>query len=222
MNNNILEINYFHIELGHTYEEYRKRFGRMYDRGDLWDYKFDDVKFNVVEGQCNVLYWGIVVDNELRIFETTIEQEFEIDYIPLRDYVWYVFRNDRNNTVVETYNERMGKDLPNTTKSVIDIIIQDKEFLKIVYEEEFPYLYKWLSSHSCYEKRNIKFYDDYGDIFITTNAPSYLIEKAIQYRDLVLTYDLPIVSDFDCIREYIQEKGFTFNEIKITDEVYYW
>ena len=222
MNKNILEINYFHIELGHNFEEYKEQFGTLYENGDLWDYSLEDVKFNAVEGQCNVLYWGIVVDDKLRIFETTIQQEFEINYQVLQDYTLFVFLNDRNNTVVEAYNERMGKDLPNTKKSIINVIIQDKEFLKIVYQEEYPYIYKWLAEKDCYETRTIKFFDDYGDLFITTNAPSFLIEEAIKYRDMVLTYDLPICSDFECIRDYIKEKGFNFDEIKVADEKYYW
>lgn len=222
MNKDILEINYFHIELGHTFEEYKERFGALYEDGDLWDYSLEDVKTNAVEGECDVVYWGIVVDNELRVFETTIQEEFEINYQVLQDYTWYTYRLDTQNCVVEVYNERMGKDLPNTKKSVIDVIIQDKEFLKLVYQEEFPYVYKWLSDHNCYETRNIKLFDDYGDLFVTTNAPSFLIEEAIKYRDMVLTYDLPLCSDFECIRDYIKEKGFTFGEIKVSDESYYW
>lgn len=233
MNKDILEINYFHIELGHTLEEYKEQFGTLYENGDLWDYSLEDVKTNAVEGNCNVLYWGIVVsnelnvggysiaNNELRIYETTIQKEFEINYQILEDYIHYVYRLDTQNCVVEVYNDRMGKDLPNTIKSV-ETIIQDKEFLKIVYQEEFPYIYKWLSDHNCYVERNIKLFDDYGDFYITTNAPSFLIEEAIRYRDMVLTYELPIYSDFECIQKYIKEKGFTFEQIKISDESYYW
>ena len=69
MNKNILEINYFHIELGHTLEEYKEQFETLYEEGDLWDYSLEDVKTNAVEGNCNVLYWGIVVDEKLRVFE---------------------------------------------------------------------------------------------------------------------------------------------------------
>jgi hypothetical protein len=221
MNKDILEINYFHIELGHTLEEYKEHFNTLYENGDLWDYSLEDVKFNAVEGNCNVLYWGIVVDNELRVFETTIQQEFEINFPLLQDYIWHTYRFNEQNCVVEVYNERMRKDLPNTKKSVIDIIIQDKEFLKIVYQEEYPYVYKWLSDHNCYETRNIRLVGHYGDLFITTNAPSFLILEAIKYRDMVLTYDLPICSDFECIQNYIKEKGFTFKEIKVSSENYY-
>ena len=221
MSKDILEINYFHIELGHTYEEYRKRFGRMYDRGDLWDYKLDDVKFNVVEGQCNALYWGIVVNDELRVFETTIQEEFEINFPLLQDYIWYTYRLNDQNCIVEVYNERMKKNLPDTKKLIIDIVIQDKDFLKIVYQEEYPYIYKWLAEHNCYETRNIRLVGHYGDLFITTNTPSFLILEAIKYRDMVLTYDLPICSDFECIQDYIKEKGFTFEEIKVSSENYY-
>jgi hypothetical protein len=116
----------------------------------------------------------------------------------------------------------MGKDLPNTKKSVIDIILQDKEFLKIVYQEEYPYVYKWLSDHNCYEERNIKLVDYGGELFVITNAPSFLIEEAIKYRDMVLENDLPICSDFECMQEYINEKGFIFDEINVSDESYYW
>jgi hypothetical protein len=222
MNRDILEINYFHIELGHTWEEYKERFGTLYEEGDLWDYSLEDVKTNAVEGNCNLVYWGIVVDDKLRVYETTIQEEFELNYRVLQDYIWHIYRLDEQNCVVEVYNEQMGKNLPNTRKSVIDIIIQDKEFLKLVYQEEYPYVYKWLAEKDCYETRTIKFFDDYEDLFITTNAPSFLIQEAIKYRDMVLTYDLPICSDFECIRDYIKEKGFNFGEIKVSDESYYW
>ena len=222
MNKNILEINYFHIELGHTFEEYKEQFGTLYENGDLWDYSLEDAKTNAVEGNCNVLYWGIVVDNELRIYETTIQKEFEINYQVLQDYTWYVYKLDTQNCVVEVYNEQTGKDLPNTKKSVIDTILQDKEFLKIVYQEEYPYVYKWLADHNCYEERNIKLVDYNGDLFVITNAPSFLIEEAIKYRDMVLENGLPFCCDFECIQEYINEKGFTFDEINVSDESYYW
>lgn len=233
MNKNILEINYFHIELGHTLEEYKEQFGTLYEEGDLWDYSLEDAKTNAVEGNCNVVYWGIVVskelsvggysttNNELRIYETTIQKEFEINYQLLQDYIHYVNKLDTQNCVVEVYNERMGKDLPNTKKSV-ETIMQDKEFLKIVYQEEYPYIYKWLSDHNCYETRNVKLFDDYEDLFIATNAPSFLIEEAIKYRDMVLENDLPFCCDFETIQEYINEKGFTFDEINVSDESYYW
>lgn len=234
MNKDILEINYFHIELGHTFEEYKEQFGTLYENGDLWDYSLKDAKYNAVEGNCNVLYWGIVVsnelnvgghfiaNNELRIYETTIQKEFEINYQILEDYIHYVYRLDTQNCVVEVYNERMGKDLPNTKKSVINTIIQDKEFLKIVYQEEYPYIYKWLSDHNCYEERNVRLFDIYKNLLVATNAPSFLIKEAIKYRNIALTYNLPICSDFECIQEYINEKGFTFEEIKVSDEIYSW
>ena len=222
MNKNILEINYFHIELGHTFEEYKELYGSLYEEGDLWDYSLEDVKTNAVEGNCNVLYWGIVVDNELRVFETTIQEEFELNYQLLKDYILYIYKFDEQNCVVEVYNERMEKDLPNSIKSVIDTIIQDKEFLKIVYQEEYPYIYKWLSDHNCYEERNIKLVNYNGDLFVITNAPSFLIEEAIKYRDMVLENGLPFCCDFETIQEYINEKGFTFDEIKVSDESYYW
>ena len=221
MNKNILEINYFHIELGHTLEEYKEQFGTLYEEGDLWDYSLEDAKTNVVEGNCNVLYWGILVDEKIRIYETTIQKEFEINYDVLQDYTWYVYLNDRQNTVVEVYNERMGKDLPNTKKSAIDIIIQDKEFLKIVYQEEYPYAYKWLSDHNCYEERHISLDDDYVKNIIKTNAPSFLIKEAIKYRDMLLENDVPICSDFECVQEYIKEKGFSFERVYVKEE-YSW
>lgn len=220
MNKNILEINYFHIELGHTFEEYKEQFGTLYENGDLWDYSLEDVKTNAVEGNCNAVYWGIVVNNELRVFETTIQEEFELNYQVLQDYIWYIYRLDTQNCVVEVYNEQMKKDLPNTIKSVVDVILQDKEFLKIVYQNEYPYVYKWLSDRNCYETRNVRLVGHYGDLFITTNAPSFLIEEAIKYRDMVLENDLPICSDFECIRDYIKEKGFAFEEINVSSENY--
>lgn len=222
MNKNILKIDYFHIELGHTLEEYKKRFGSLYDEGDLWDYSLEDVKTNAFEGDCNTLYWGIVVDEKLRVFETTIQEEFEINYQLLQDYIWYVYLNDRQNTVVEVYNERMGTDLPNTKKSVIDTIIQDKEFLKIVYQEECLYCYEWLSKHNCYEERYISFENKFRKLIVKTNAPSFLIKEAISYKDLMLENNIPNCNSFECVQEYIQEKGFKFEKINVSSESYYW
>lgn len=215
------EINFFHIEYGHTEEEYKERFGALYDEGDLWDYSLDDVKTNAIEGDFNTLYWGIVVDEKMRIFETTIREEFEIDYQLVKDYIWYVNKLDRNNTVVEVYNEWGNTEFANVKEVVEKVILQDYEFLKYVFLEECSYMYKWLSDHNCYEKRHISLDDEYGKTIIETNAPSFLIKEAIAYRDMVLLNDLPICSDFECIQEYIEEKGFSFEEIYVK-ESYNW
>ena len=116
----------------------------------------------------------------------------------------------------------MGKNLPNIKKSVIDIIIQDKEFLKIVYQEEYPYVYKWLSDHNCYEERNISLENKFRKLIVKTNAPSFLIKEAISYKDLMLENNIPNCNSFEFVQEYIQEKGFKFEKINVSSESYYW
>jgi hypothetical protein len=222
MNKNILEINYFHIELGHTLEEYKEQFGTLYEEGDLWDYSLEDVKTNAVEGDFNTLYWGIVVDNELRVFETTIRKEFEINYQLVKDYIFFVYTKNQNNCVIDAYNEWGGTEFAYTKEVITKVILQDYEFLKYVFLEECFFMYKWLSDHHCYIERNIRLIDDCESLFVTTNAPSFLIEEAINYRDMVLENNLPFCSDFECMQEYINEKGFTFEEINVSDESYYW
>lgn len=63
-------IHNFHIEFNHTLEEYNALYGVDYENGDLWDFTIEDVVEEAIEGNPNLVYWGIVVDHELRIFET--------------------------------------------------------------------------------------------------------------------------------------------------------
>ena len=85
-------INNFHIEYGHTLEEYKEQFGTLYEEGDLWDYSLVDATNNAVEGDFDTLYWAIEVDEEIRIYETTIKKEFDIDYEKTKKYLREMLR----------------------------------------------------------------------------------------------------------------------------------
>lgn len=68
------------IESGHTMEEYRERFGELYDEGELWDFSEEDFKGGAIEINPDIVYWKIEVDGSPRYFETCeecAEGEFE-------------------------------------------------------------------------------------------------------------------------------------------------
>lgn len=70
----------FHIEFGHTLDEYRGLYGDQYNDGELWDFCLIDIwdKDKSVEANPNMRYWAIVDENgELRVFETYDFEEFE-------------------------------------------------------------------------------------------------------------------------------------------------
>ena len=60
----------FIVEFGHTLDEYEKLYKEDYEEGNLWDYSLDDIRKNAITPQKDMVYWVIVVDNEIRIFET--------------------------------------------------------------------------------------------------------------------------------------------------------
>lgn len=61
------------IESGHTIEEYREKFGKLYDDGELWDFSEEDLFDGSVEINPDIIYWKIEVDGEPRYFETCEE-----------------------------------------------------------------------------------------------------------------------------------------------------
>ena len=73
------------------------------------------------------------------------------------------------------------------------------------------------------EERVIKFKDEYGDIYVKTNAPSYEIEDAIAYREELID-DGNDEEDcgFNAIANYLTERGFTFEEQEEDCEEYWW
>ena len=70
----------FHIEFGHTLDEYMGLYGDQYNDGELWDFCLIDIwdKDKSVDANPNMRYWAIVDENEeLRVFETYDFEEFE-------------------------------------------------------------------------------------------------------------------------------------------------
>lgn len=65
-----IHINNFTIETGHTLEQYKELYQQEYENGELWDFSVKDMTSGAVEPQKDIVYWAIVVDNELRFFET--------------------------------------------------------------------------------------------------------------------------------------------------------
>ena len=63
-------LNGFIVEFGHTLDEYERLYKKDYEGGDLWDFSLEDIETNAIKPREDMIYWAIVVDNEIRIFET--------------------------------------------------------------------------------------------------------------------------------------------------------
>lgn len=61
------------VESGHTIEEYREKFGELYDEGELWDFSEEDFLDGAIEINPDITYWKIEVDGAPRYFETCEE-----------------------------------------------------------------------------------------------------------------------------------------------------
>lgn len=76
------------------------------------------------------------------------------------------------------------------------------------------------------EERVIKFKDEYGAIYVKTNAPSDDIEDAIAYREELIERWIEQDTDIDCsfnaIANYLIEKGYYFEEVEEDCEEYWW
>lgn len=63
-------INGFHIRYGLPLQEYMLRFGDAYDSGELWDFSLEEIENGAVEPNEDMVYWAILIDDKVRIFET--------------------------------------------------------------------------------------------------------------------------------------------------------
>lgn len=72
--------------------------------------------------------------------------------------------------------------------------------------------------------RIVKFIEDNGDVaLIKTDAPCGVIENAIAYRNECLCAgNLEDISEFEIVRDFVQDKGYYFDEVADSDEKYYW
>ena len=74
-------------------------------------------------------------------------------------------------------------------------------------------------------ERIIALYDDYTTLLVRTNAPSQIIDDALEYRDNMLDNDDPAFrSDFEEMQDFVHNKGYLFEEIGDPDDLekYYW
>lgn len=60
--------NLYQIECGKTLEEYMKKFGEAYERGELWDFSAEDVNGGAIDLNPEQVYWEI----DGRIYETKV------------------------------------------------------------------------------------------------------------------------------------------------------
>lgn len=141
-------INNFHIEYGHTLEEYKEQFGTLYEEGDLWDYSLVDATNNAVEGDFDTLYWAIEVDEEIRIYETTIKKEFDIDYEKTKKYLRCIYKNDEQNTMFEVFNNWKNTSYEDNAKNFVSLILRDKDFLAYVFKKDNKYMDEYINDHT--------------------------------------------------------------------------
>lgn len=96
-------VNGFHIEYGHSLEEYMSLWGDLYKEGELWDFSFDDVKSKAIEPNEDMVYWALIdKDGELRVYETYKFEEFEESCNTLKEEV-----NDKD-IYYRGYDSRYG------------------------------------------------------------------------------------------------------------------
>jgi DNA-binding sugar fermentation-stimulating protein len=69
--------------------------------------------------------------------------------------------------------------------------------------------------------RIITLKDDYETILVETNAPEKVIKEAIDYRNenMDIFYSQP---EFEVIADCVRLNGYEFDELNLTDEIYYW
>ena len=59
--------------------------------------------------------------------------------------------------------------------------------------------------------------------YVSTNAPSDIIEEAIDYlSEAREKEDLGGLSDFDIVQKYVEDKQYTFEETEEDCEEYWW
>lgn len=75
------------------------------------------------------------------------------------------------------------------------------------------------------DTRIINLFDDDTNFLVETNAPEEEIRNAIAYKNQMLGNDDPSFrSDFEEMQEYLQNKGYVFDQIGYVNEIesYYW
>ncbi len=163
--------------------------------------------------------------NDLLLFnyyvvEQTIEASF--DNMPLcvlytQKHCYKVSDKDAKKALNKAYSE-VGKNEA-VIKEYLIRSINDIEALKYYdcddEKEDKPLPKKLLS-----KERVIVLKDDYERLYVFTNAPAEVIKEAIEHRNNVLLSEDSPVSDFEIIQEYLNAKGYTFEETNIED--YYW
>ena len=73
--------------------------------------------------------------------------------------------------------------------------------------------------------RIINLFDDDTNFLVETNAPEEEIRNAIAHKNQMLENDDPSFrSDFEEMQEYLQNKGYEFDQIGYVNEIesYYW
>ena len=73
--------------------------------------------------------------------------------------------------------------------------------------------------------RIINLYDCENNFLVETDAPVIEIKKAIEYKDKMLIENDPSFrSDFEEMQDYLQQKGYTFEQIGYTVDLesYEW
>ena len=75
------------------------------------------------------------------------------------------------------------------------------------------------------DTRIINLFDDDTNFLVKTNAPEEEIRNAIDHKNQMLENDDPSFrSDFEEMQEYLQNKGYEFDQIGYVNEIesYYW
>lgn len=76
------------------------------------------------------------------------------------------------------------------------------------------------------DTRIITLYDyDNNYLLVETNAPSSIIEEALEYKnDMLINDDPSFRSDFEEMQEYIQKRNYVFDQLDYVNciEGYYW
>lgn len=75
------------------------------------------------------------------------------------------------------------------------------------------------------ETRLINLHDCDTDFLVETNAPAEEIQNALEHKNQMLENDDPTFrSDFEEMQDYLQNKGYTFEQIGYINEIesYYW
>ena len=75
------------------------------------------------------------------------------------------------------------------------------------------------------DTRIINLFDDDTNFLVETNAPEKEIRKALEHKNQMLVNDDPTFrSDFEEMQDYLQNKGYTFEQIGYVNEIesYCW